>query len=120
MLYILNESTMVDQAGDVDIYTNLERLVLQTEAIDVRNGNYFAYTSDGRLITLSADADYGPVKASIAASQSHRAEVEKVLRDYLLYFANDGRFGIDEDEVRSANQLETLVALIPSKLVTEL
>jgi hypothetical protein len=120
MLYILNESSLVDVAGDVDIYPTLERLVLQLEAIDVRNQEYFAYTSDGRLITLSADDDYAPVNATIEPTKSHRAAVKKVLRDYLLYFAKDGRFGIDEDAVRAANRLETLVALIPSKLVTEL
>lgn len=118
-LYLLNESNDPAEPGDLEIYRQLEDLVISTEAIDVRNGEYFAFVSDGRKIVLSADSDDAPVVAEIEKRPTHREEVESLLRRYLEWCCDDGRFGVDREVVEKAQGLAELTVLIPATLVTE-
>lgn len=118
-LYLLNESSDPAALGDVDIYRNLEDLVISTEAIDVRNGEYFAFVSDGRKIVLSADSDDAPVVAELEDHPTDRKEVASLLRGYLEWCCDDGRFGVDRQAVETAQGLAELTALIPEALITE-
>lgn len=118
-LYLLNESSDPFVPGDLEIYRRLEDSVISTEAIDVRNGEYFAFVSDGRKIMLSADSDDAPVVAEIEKRPTHREEVESLLRRYLEWCCYDGRFGVDREAVEKAQGLAELIALIPETLITE-
>ncbi len=118
-LYLLNESNDPSVPGDLEIYRRLEDLVIATEAIDVRNGEYFAFVSDGRKIVLSADNDKSPVVAELEDHPTHRNEVDALLRRYLELCSDDGRFGVDRQAVELAQGLADLTALIPEVLITE-
>lgn len=118
-LYLLNESKDPAVPGDLEIYRQLEDLVISTEAIDVRNGEYFAFVSDGRKIVLSADSVDSPVVAEIEDEPTHCKEVESLLRGYLEWCCDDGRFGVSRVAVDNAQGLAELTALIPETLVTE-
>ena len=119
ILYLLNESNEPAAPGDVRIYRRLEGLTTFTEPIDVQNGEYFAFVSDGRRIALSAETDRGPVEVEIEDSPTHIEEVESLLRAYLLRYADDARFDVDGQAVRDAKGLSGLKNLIPERFIVE-
>ena len=118
ILFLLNESTDPDIPGDMTIFRDQEHLILQVEAIDVRNNEYFAFTSDGRKLSLYAESDYAPVQAEIEADPVHAKEVMLLLKRYLMFCAEDGRFNVDREAVESARDLSQLTVLIPEVLIT--
>lgn len=118
-VYLLNASNDPVVPGGVDIYRRLDDLVMSTEAIDVRNGEYFAFVSDGRKIALSADSDDSQVAAEIEDQPTHANEVENLLSRYLEWCCDDGRFGVDRQTVETAQGLAEQTVLIPESLITE-
>lgn len=116
-IFILNESPDSLHAGDIGIHENLDGLLDYVEAIDVINGEHFAFTSDGRKITLSADHDYAPVSANIRTTASSDKHVELLLTEYLECLAEDDRFGLGQTDIDSAKSLQKLVKLISATIV---
>jgi len=49
---ILNESRRADVGGDVSLFRHVSGLARYVEPIDVRNGEYFAYTLAGQRLDL--------------------------------------------------------------------
>ena len=119
ILYLLNESNEPAVPGDLGIFRRLKALTTYTEPIDVRNGEFFAFISDGRRITLSAETDLSPVEAEVEETPTHINEVDSLLRTYLLHCAEDGRFGIDAQAVRDAQSLSGLTNLVPESFVED-
>jgi len=118
-LYLLNASTDPTIPGDLEIYWNLDRLTADAEGIDVRNNEYFAFVSDGHKIELFADSDYAPTtQAEIEGKPTHQKEVAILLKRFLLYCAEDGRFGVDRKAVEEAQHLSQLNELIPDMLIS--
>ena len=115
--FILNESSDPVRPGDIGIYESLEDLLDYVEAIDVRNGEYFAFTSDGRKITLSADHHYAPISANISMTASSAKHVELLLTEYLGRLTEDDRFGLSQSDINSVSSLQELVNLIPATIV---
>jgi len=116
-LFILNESRKADIPGDVWIFLSLDELLRGVEAIDVLNGEYFAFVSDGREIRLHADSEYSNVVAAIEDTPHHSRDLETLLKRYLSTMSTDGRFQIDAQRVAQSRGLEELISLIPTKLI---
>jgi hypothetical protein len=119
-LYILNESKELDVRGDLQIFSSIDLLVLQIEAIDVRNCEHFAFTSSGRRIFLEAETDYSPIKYTLDEGADYTSIVTKILVSYLEYIVEAGKFRLDLNVLKaSQNDLPGLVALIPDELITQ-
>jgi len=65
--------------GDMQIFSSFRSLLEKVEAIDVRNNEYFAYTSEGRRILLRAASDYAAVEGEIEANPNHIDDVRQLL-----------------------------------------
>jgi hypothetical protein len=117
-LYILNESKSIDGLGPLDIFSTLELLIEHIEAIDVRNDEYFAFTSEGNRIFLSASSDYSPIKYTLDELSKNKSDLKKLLVDFLNDRALDPRFNLNLADVKLASySLRSLVKLIPETFV---
>lgn len=116
--YILNESSDKNVAGDVNLVSTLERLTLAAEAIDVRNDEYFCFTSEGHQVTLRAESDYGPISATVELQPRHKDEAASILRSYLRWLARSGKINADLASIERGSLAE-LVELVPRSFVDE-
>ena len=67
---------------DVGVFASVDDAVLQLEAVDVKQDEYFSYDGEGRLLRLIADGDR--VTAQLAETEpSHAEELSTILRDFL-------------------------------------
>lgn len=114
--FILNESTDKSVAGDVNFFSSVESLIGSIEAIDVKNGEYFCFTSDGREVTLRAMNTDSPITVTTEAQPRHRIELESVLRAYLLWLVKNGKIKGDINYIETAN-LTNLVDSVPRSLI---
>lgn len=55
---------IICESGDVRIYDSIEDAARSMESIDVINGEYFAYDSEGYLLDLHVDERYVPMAPS--------------------------------------------------------
>jgi len=80
---------IVNEHGDISIYSDVDVMLCSLESIDVENGEYQVFDSEGRKVELSATA-------------------EKVLFGLLI---GDGKIGISkvEDEPTHADLLKKLL-----------
>lgn len=110
---------IVYDPGDVIIYECIKDVTIGLEAIDILNGNYTAYDSNGRLLKLIVDPTVYDSKGNlirlkdvakgiqIEATEdfpSHEKELKDILHDYLL------ELGINSLEVKDVN-LASLINL---------
>ncbi len=115
--FILNESNSPFQPGDVRFFHSLESLLVNVEAIDVRNREYFAFTSKGHKLLLSAETDYAPVKATVEDGASAVADLNELLFRYLTFARKNGVLKIESSKIELAkNNLLKLVRLVPARL----
>jgi len=67
---------------DIGVFASVEEAVLQLEPVDVKQGEYSAYDSEGRLLGLAVDG--GKVTAHLVDAQaSHADELAGKLRGFL-------------------------------------
>lgn len=116
LFFVLNESSDMTAAGDVILFDTLKKLLSYVEAIDVRNGEYFCFVSDGRKVSLSATHDYDAVLATIETSPHHVADVEAIFRQHLTLLAKQGVVHLDTDAIESGSLAE-MTELIPPSLL---
>jgi hypothetical protein len=114
--YILNESTDMSAAGDVTLFNSIEGLIGSVEAIDVQNGEYSCFMSDGRKVSLTVEGDYSPIQSTTENLPSHQKEVESILRTYLRWLIRNGKIKTDVAEIDRAD-LTKLTELVPSFLI---
>ena len=105
---------IICESGDVRIYDSIEDAARSMESIDVINGEYFAYDSDGYLLDLHVDERYvpmgpnwyqwlfgvpiGPVEIrGRKESQPREQELRGKLVDFLRRLAQDSSFGFQLD-----------------------
>jgi hypothetical protein len=100
---ILNQSSSKSVSGDVTLFSTIDGLTRSVEAIDVRNGEYSCFTSEGREVVLSAASDYGLVSATAESSPQHEEEAKLVLRGYLMQLAESGSFDIGSGVLEEAS-----------------
>ena len=53
MLYVLNESKQINIATDLSVFSSLRKISLSIEPIDVKNGEYFLFDTEGQFYTIA-------------------------------------------------------------------
>jgi hypothetical protein len=96
---------IVDEQGTAIVFESIEDAELYLEPIDVRNGEYVAYDSEGRLLRLLPTSPRITVESS-ESEPSHTNEV----RDLLIRLL--GYTGVAEETLRG----ETLSGLVTRSL----
>ena len=101
---------IVDEKGDLLVFDSVGKMLTYLEAIDVRNQEYTAYDSDGRLLQLGVAKTRsffglfeGPEFVTLEgeeATPSHATQLRACISDFLI------RVGVDRDWVASASQAE--------------
>ncbi|MEM7621459.1 MAG: hypothetical protein AAF228_13615 [Pseudomonadota bacterium] len=120
--FVLNASSREDVPGDIYIYKYLDKLILGTEPIDVENEEFFAFDTEGRkidLFVINPPDKLEYVAAKIEENPTHKDVVFRLLKFYLTLISEDGRFGVQQENIDAAKELEEIVALIPEKLISE-
>jgi hypothetical protein len=115
--------------GDLNVFPSVADAVAYMEPIDVREGRWQAYDSEGMLLEVSVKQDQprgwlarllgGPreVTVIVAAGAANRAaELERQLRAYFSALCQPERFGITADWITAA----TLPDLIEKAVRLEL
>lgn len=102
---------IVSEHGDIEFYASTEDAELDLEATDVRNGEYIAYDSEGRLLHLAIRQKKRrwtmPVEV-VAITESEEVPThDDELREALVDFFS--RLGVDEEWLGRAT-LNELVA----------
>ena len=93
---------IIDNCGDVLVFSSVAAASSYMEAVDVLNAEYVGYDCDGRLLDISV-AEQSRVTISIAEDEpSHCDALRKTLVDFLTYMK------VSKDWLSAAN-LEELV-----------
>lgn len=76
---------IVDERGDTKVYKSIEDAEMDLEVIDVQNGEYVAYDSEGRLLTVIPISPYRVAIASTEQEPNHIDELHAILFRFLLH-----------------------------------
>ncbi|MGH0001348.1 hypothetical protein ACQU0X_14825 [Pseudovibrio ascidiaceicola] len=57
-LYVLNESSSIEQAGDLEFYDSLESVINDVEPIDIANNEYSLFDSNGYFYEFNLDGEH--------------------------------------------------------------
>ena len=117
MIYIVNESSRVGIYGSIDFYRDIGTLLDNVEIVDVLNREYQVYDSTGNSFDLIVDRKANKIDAVNVGSEFGKEELTSILREFLLWVANDGRFGVNRNEVLRSTKINELMELIPSKFI---
>lgn len=79
----MRQPIIVDNFGNLLIFRSADQAERYLEPIDVLNGEYIAYDSEGRLLRLVALNDYDRITIEQAESTPHHGGI---LRDALVKF----------------------------------
>jgi hypothetical protein len=78
---------IVHEHGDTSIYASKEDAAKDLEAIDVMNGEYLAYDSEGLQLKLEASSRWGTVSIADPIPPVRQPEaLRPILREYLHLF----------------------------------
>lgn len=111
---------IICESGDVHIYDSIDKAARSIESLDVLQGEYIVYDSEGYVLDLHVDELYiprgpkwlrwllgvpiGPVEIrGRKESQPREQELRSTLVDFLRRLAEDARYGVQLD----ANWLST-------------
>jgi hypothetical protein len=119
---------IVDRRGnDINIHASIEDAQLHLEAIDVKNNEYTAYDSEGRLLALDVVIDktsilFGFFQTSVERVRIRQAEDDPFhadeLRTALFRFLK--ALGVVDNSLSSENMdqlIERVMEVIPSREV---
>lgn len=76
---------IIDEHGDTSIYESVKDAELDLEAIDVKNKEYVAYDSEGRLLRLIPASVHEVTVESAEQEPNHADELRALLFDFLAY-----------------------------------
>jgi hypothetical protein len=102
---------IIDENGDISFFESVKDVELYLEPIDVINGEYVAYDSEGHILQLSVECKdsaniFSPLETVVlspsATPQRHTAELKRILIDFF------GRVGADKKWLSTAS-LEELI-----------
>lgn len=81
MHYILNESAEPGELGNLEVYANLQTLMLDVEPVDVGRRSYFVFDEEGYEVDLSVDEDTGKVISKGRTGTRDCEALEAMLRE---------------------------------------
>lgn len=117
---------IVCESGDIRIYATVEEAEWALETIDVRNGEYTVYDSEGRLLSVTIER-YEPkswwhfLLAGVERSILHETETEpfhavelrRRLMEFLRRLAEEPQYGVRIDDTWLSNAaLPELIAKV--------
>lgn len=103
---------IVDENGDISFFESVKDVELYLEPIDVINGEYVAYDSEGHILQLSVEhristnilsASETVILSPSATSQRHTSELKRILIDFF------SRVGANKEWLSTAS-LDELIA----------
>jgi hypothetical protein len=83
---------IIDEHGDVVIYDSIEDAAMGLEAIDVANGEYVGYDSEGRLLRLLPDWPHSAVIKDAEPEPTHQNQLRVTLADFLSQLGLSGEW----------------------------
>lgn len=99
-----------DESGDILVFGSKEDAQQYIEAIDVANGEYQGYDSEGRLLDLQL-TDIGTVEIQTAELQpTHQVALKKVLVNFLLMLEKP------DDQILEASLEELVTRMVKYQL----
>ena len=118
-LYILNESRARNVAGDVTVFRDLSSLLQYVEPIDVMNGEYFAYSTDGNRVELIAIDEFSPVTGNLVPDNLVLDNIYSILRDYLLTLSNSRNYSgaLQRKDIEVAKSVDSLLGILPQEVI---
>jgi len=82
---------VISEHGDVTVFASVEKAAQDLEAIDVRNGEYVAYDSEGKLLNLRVCVSQSNwIRREIIELEdaeelpAHQDELKKILSEFLI------------------------------------
>jgi len=99
-LYLINESRQVDCANDLSVYSSLDQVSLAIEPIDVENGEYFLFDTDGQFYSIKSGSSFNDF--SYTKTFSDVSLVRKLILNYLILIGRgyDDRLSLEENAAR--------------------
>ncbi|GLH78083.1 hypothetical protein SSBR45G_29910 [Bradyrhizobium sp. SSBR45G] len=94
---VVNETNNADAVGDISLFKTLESLTSWAEPVDVRYGEYFAYTLSGQALALGVEhhrVTVAKVGADAALSAHARRLLEATAERVLKARRSDNPVGI--------------------------
>lgn len=119
-LYLLNAAQTIDEVGDLQFYRHLNGLARDVEAIDVLNGEYYAFTTAGHRIRFVCMTEIDPVSAEVLPVAAYKGLVQHLLKSYLLLLARDHRFEVSRKTVEATDNTLELIQLLPAEFISEM
>lgn len=110
---ILNESNEITRSGDVSIFNSVSEAVAYLEPIDVKNGEYFAFDSQGSLLELTVLKEKSRLLGIFPItneqiqiqkkkhSSNHSSVLASVIREYFTQIGPE-RMGLKSEFVEQA------------------
>lgn len=74
---------IVNESGDADIFDSVEQAEGYLEAVDVNDGRYEAYDSEGRKLLLTATSDAVKIQEG-EVEPTHADELRTILINFLV------------------------------------
>lgn len=102
---------IIDENGDISFFETVKDVELYLEPVDVINGEYVAYDSEGHILQLNVERKvssniFSPSEAVVLSpsvtGQKHTSELKRILIDFF------GRIGSDKEWLSTAS-LEKLI-----------
>lgn len=116
--YVFNESSCCSSPNAFEIYESLDVLCKQLEGWYVREEHYVIFDSEGRRVSLHAEADHLPVFATVEKDPTHRAQLIQLLHAVIEDGDRYGKlFDLESAEWR-AYDLNALFELVESRVGT--
>jgi hypothetical protein len=90
---------VIEECGDVYVYESVEDAQLDIEAIDVIDGVYRVFDSEGTILRPFASSEYSPVEIDEPEVASKKPELlAEILRQYVRDVGAE-RFGLTTDGI---------------------
>jgi hypothetical protein len=121
-LVLLNEARAGSRASGTDVFSSVEALVNYVEAIDVSNGEYRCFTSEGEAVVLSLsphpkdpkDVELAQVRATLVPTPEQLGDYQSILYDYLTQLSSRNQLRL-QSNISAQTELKTLASLVPRK-----
>jgi len=120
----MNEARAGVHMSGLEVFPSVEALTKDLEAIDVANGEFRCFTSDGNAVELSiVRNDSNPtaielagVSARVIGAPEQLVDYQQIVYEYLVYLRS--RHGISlPAKISPKIELALLAALIPDEFV---
>jgi hypothetical protein len=124
-LVFLNEVKAGSSAGGTDVFSSVDALAHNVEAIDIANGEYRCFTSEGEAVVFDLvpnpkypkDIELARVSATLVPAPEQQEVYQSILYDYLTQLSANNLLRLQPD-ISAQTELKTLASFVPRKFVS--